>query len=101
MSVITSNNQSCRETTYLSQLKSQACPVGVGVWVAGVHAGCAARRTVNLAHRPAASPRCSPKYPRESAAAAAKTSTAAEPPATPQISLKVFLYDMLRAAAAN
>lgn len=28
--------------TYLSQLKSQACPVGVGVWLAGVHAGWAA-----------------------------------------------------------
>lgn len=28
--------------SYLSQLKSQACPVGAGVWLADVHAGCAA-----------------------------------------------------------
>lgn len=28
--------------TYLSQLKSQACPVGAGVWLAGVNAGWAA-----------------------------------------------------------
>lgn len=90
-----SNNQrhSRRGATNLSQLKSQECPVGAGVWLAGVHAGCAAR-TVNLDHRLVASPRCSPKYPSESAAAAAST-TAEEPPAIPQISLKVFLYDIL------
>ena len=86
--------------TYLSQLKSQECPVGAGVWLAGVHAGCAAWRTVNLDHRPAASPRRSPKYPRESAAAAANTTTA-EPPAKPQISFKVFLYDILREGKKN
>lgn len=83
--------------TYLSQLKSQACPVGVRVWLAGVNAGWAAWRTANLDHRLTLSPPCSPKNPLESAAAAAKTKTA-EPPAKPQISFKVFLNDIPRAA---